>query len=333
MIATASFAQNTRLVKGVVFDHEDIPMVGATVTVAGMSETSQTGANGTFEIYVSPYAKKVTIKAEGYISQSAEIDGSYLMFKLKINSEYAKRKAQEAEQARIAAEKAKAEEVARLAAEKAERERIAAEKAKAEKEERERIAAEKIAAEKASEAAAINNGENTNINTHLSLTYGPYKVGDVYNDGVKIGIVFEVSADGLHGKIASLEQVILPWSLSEGSKKASGAKSKDDGATNLKVVQKNKDWQYKYPAIEWCASLGDDWYLPSMQEVKQFIKYYKTLNKTIAELGINTIIKYHTGYYWSSTEFSATHVYLVFKEQAYGFDKLESNYVRAIATF
>ena len=93
LMASASFAQNTRLVKGVVFDHEEIPMVGATVTVAGMSETFLTGENGLFEIYVSPYAKKVTIKSEGYLPQSAEIDGSYLLFKMKIDADYAKRKA------------------------------------------------------------------------------------------------------------------------------------------------------------------------------------------------------------------------------------------------
>ena len=164
-MASVSFAQNTRLVKGVVFDHDDIPMAGATISVAGMSETVESSANGNFEIFVSPYAKRVTVKAEGYLSQSAEIDGSYIVFNLKLDKEYAKRKAAEeeaarvaaeqakaAEQARIAAEKAKAAEEARLAAEKAaaeEKARIAAEQAKAKEEERARLAAEREAAAQA----------------------------------------------------------------------------------------------------------------------------------------------------------------------------------------
>lgn len=165
LMASVSFAQNTRLVKGVVFDHDDIPMAGATISVAGMSETVESGVNGNFEIFVSPYAKRVTVKAEGYLSQSAEIDGSYIVFNLKLDKEYAKRKAAEeeaarvaaeqakaAEQARLAAEKAKAAEEARLAAEKAaaeEKARIAAEQAKAKEEERARLAAEREAAAQA----------------------------------------------------------------------------------------------------------------------------------------------------------------------------------------
>lgn len=158
LMASASFAQNTRLVKGVVFDHDDIPMAGATISVAGMSETVESGANGNFEIFVSPYAKRVTVKAEGYLSQSAEIDGSYIVFNLKLDKEYAKRKAAEEEAARVAAEQARAAEEARvaeearLAAEKAaaeEKARIAAEQAKAKEEERARLAAEREAAAQA----------------------------------------------------------------------------------------------------------------------------------------------------------------------------------------
>lgn len=166
-----AMAQNTRLVRGVVFDDNDIPLKGATLSVVGMQAEALSGDNGLFEIMVSPYAKKIEASYEGYLPQQAEIDGSYLVFKMKIDKEYAKNKAKAEEEARIAAEKeaaakAKAEEEARIAAEKeaekaakeAEKARIAAEKeaaAAAKAAEKARVAAEREAmrASKATEKA------------------------------------------------------------------------------------------------------------------------------------------------------------------------------------
>lgn len=117
-------AQNTRMVQGVVFNEADVPMEGVTLSSVGLPASCVTGENGTFQLYVSPYAKKVEASMEGYISQTAEIDGSYLVFKLKVDREYVRRKALAEAAARQAAEqeaaaKAKAEEEARLATERA----------------------------------------------------------------------------------------------------------------------------------------------------------------------------------------------------------------------
>ncbi|MBR0338636.1 MAG: hypothetical protein IIX40_00415, partial [Alistipes sp.] len=109
--------------------------------------------DGTFEMMVSPYTKFVEASKEGYITAQAEVDGSYLVFKLQVDKKYAENKAKAEEEARKAAEAEKARlaaeaEAARLAAEKAEQERKAAEERKRIEEEK-RIAAEKAAAEKA----------------------------------------------------------------------------------------------------------------------------------------------------------------------------------------
>ena len=69
-------AQNTRLVKGVVFSDQEIPLKGATITLIGMPGSTQTDENGLFEFSVSPYAKQVEATCEGYLSQKAEIDGT-----------------------------------------------------------------------------------------------------------------------------------------------------------------------------------------------------------------------------------------------------------------
>ena len=146
-------AQGTRPVRGVVFDSDGTPMPNVTLTAVGTTDSKQSGADGTFEMMVSPYTKLIEASKEGFISARAEVDGSYLVFKLQVDKKYAENKAKAEEEARLAAEKAAEAEQARIAAEKAaaekaERERLAAEERKRIEEEK-RIAAEKAAAEKA----------------------------------------------------------------------------------------------------------------------------------------------------------------------------------------
>ena len=106
VVSLAAFGQASRTVRGVVFDDKDIPLQGVTVSVVGSPDVStQSDENGLFEMNVSPYAKYVEASMEGYITKSAEIDGTYLVFKLKIDKNYAKKKAKAEEEARIAAEK------------------------------------------------------------------------------------------------------------------------------------------------------------------------------------------------------------------------------------
>ncbi len=146
-------AQGTRPVRGIVFDSDGIPMSGATLTAVGSTDSKLSGADGTFEMMVSPYTKLIEASKEGFISARAEVDGSYLVFKLQVDKKYAENKAKAEEEARLAAQKAAEAEQARIAAEKAaaekaEQERLAAEEKKRIEEEK-RIAAEKAAAEKA----------------------------------------------------------------------------------------------------------------------------------------------------------------------------------------
>ena len=144
-------AQSERVVNGVVLDTGGTPLAGAIVQGVGGSDTYTVGKDGRFTINLSTYIKMVKAECEGYFSESLEIDGSYLVFKLKVDKKYAEAKAKAEEAARVAAEKEaeikrKAEEEARIAAEmraKAEAE------AKAKAEEAARIAAAKEAAIKA----------------------------------------------------------------------------------------------------------------------------------------------------------------------------------------
>ena len=185
--------------------------------------------------------------------------------------------------------------------------------------------------------------------TTTTTTTKTYKVGDYYNDGVKEGVVFEVSADGRHGKIVSMKQSSggLLWSSdSAEQKRLIGGDSETDGAYNMAKVKAISGWRDKYPAFKWCADLGEGWYLPSIEELKVF-----TLNTAVHDAVNRTLIArdgkklYDEGdnwiWYWSSTEydyqyskreFCARGVYM--NDGCTGLSNKSRNYyVRAVSAF
>ena len=178
--------------------------------------------------------------------------------------------------------------------------------------------------------------------THIPSQTKTYKVGDYYNDGVKEGVVFEVSADGKHGKILSMKQSAeyLRWcSEKKERKRLIGASSKTDGAKNMAVVKAIPGWESMYPAFKWCADLGEGWYLPAKEELKVF-----TLNTAVHD-AVNCTLSardckklYDRGewkWYWSSTEIDEFGAWLVYVTNGItsGSDKGNANYVRAVSAF
>ena len=142
-------------------------------------------------------------------------------------------------------------------------------------------------------------------------TSAPYKVGDYYNDGTKEGVVFEVSADGMHGKIVSMKSS-QPMDWAEDKRESNrliNATYSTDGEQNMARVKKIAGWQKKYPIFKWCADLGEGWYLPAIEELKKFMLDEVTHNavfRTIKARGgtIPKYVGYPAAYYWSSTESS-----------------------------
>ena len=116
-----------RVVMGRVLDPNDMPFDGITVYAVGSSESTVTSRGGDFEFAVPSYTTYVEVAEEGYITTRVELDGSYIIIRLKQDkkSKDAKAKAERnaeektrlAEEKRIEAER-NAEETARLAEEK-----------------------------------------------------------------------------------------------------------------------------------------------------------------------------------------------------------------------
>ncbi len=166
-------------------------------------------------------------------------------------------------------------------------------------------------------------------------TQKSYKVGDYYDDGTKKGVVFEVTPDGKHGKIVSLEEAELSWSNEIA---ATGAKSSADGVVNMKVIQAIKGWRKQYPAFAWCAKLGKGWYLPAVEELSVLSQSVKTVNKELERQGVRRIITSFFGDsdLWSSTEknwLCAWTARMSFLGGSDGSLKRSGKYVRAVAKF
>ena len=166
-------------------------------------------------------------------------------------------------------------------------------------------------------------------------TTAPYKVGDYYNENGKRGVVFEVWDNGRHGKIVSLDEIILPWCTDElyAREFALGLTDENNGKANTVKVMKRSDSD-QYPAFVWCRNKGADWYLPAMEELMAISNKWLTINSTLAEYGAQL----KDGWYWSSTEYEddpkscAWFVYMCHGGTSIN-RKRSTNYVRAVSAF
>lgn len=160
-----------------------------------------------------------------------------------------------------------------------------------------------------------------------------YKVGDYYEkDGLK-GIVVRIDDSGNHGLIMSLEKSAKKWLDGGDEKFSTNAYFEDDGEKNMAVIQKyinenGKSWDM-FPYFQWCRSLGDGWYAPALDELKDILKainggegkynakYMKAITKTLKKHKGDGLI--NSGYFgskepqwmYSSTEGDAGMVYVM----------------------
>lgn len=144
----------------------------------------------------------------------------------------------------------------------------------------------------------------------IETTQGPYAVGDYYCENGKQGVVFEVSADGMHGKIVYLKRILDNdyWLRPKSKMKFVGATNEDDGEMNMQIIQGVEGWRTSYPLFAACGALGSGWYLPAINELKRIWMHRDKINVAIESRNIldNREYKYQTvkaeEFYGSSTE-------------------------------
>lgn len=166
-----------------------------------------------------------------------------------------------------------------------------------------------------------------------SVTYKTYQVGDYYDDGKRQGVVFVVSDDGRHGKIVSLDQTNKQWCSDKQyiMRIVVGASSDSDGKSNTdKVIA--RAGSNKYPAFQWCRAKGDEWYLPSKEELKLLSQVRFKVSKTLRDKSMEELID---SFYWSSTEEYSNSAWRFDMSSGYTCDgsRAIDYYVRAVSAF
>lgn len=107
------------------------------------------------------------------------------------------------------------------------------------------------------------------------------KKGDVLQvNGVK-GIVFNVYEDGTHGQMMSVKAFRGKQNLycvKSAYLKGVSMLDENDGKANtdeLFAYASAKGISLtNYPVYNWCKSLGDGWYIPSINQLKAFVNYW-----------------------------------------------------------
>ena len=129
-----------------------------------------------------------------------------------------------------------------------------------------------------------------------------YEVGDVYPmTGSPQGIVFDVYSNGKSGKIVSLDKKYLQWGANALVGYYYGNTNSINGSYNSGPTDLDK-------AYGWCVAHGSGWYLPARNELKIIGQNVDKINQQLRALGYSEI---GGTYYWSSTEYSGNHAYIV----------------------
>lgn len=167
------------------------------------------------------------------------------------------------------------------------------------------------------------------------VTDYPYEIGDYYSEDGVMGIVFQVSDDGAHGKILSLNEFQCAW----GDTLLMHTNDTLNGYNNMKIIKQTNQWEEKFPAFFWCESKNVEdikgWYLPAKNELQMILTNREKINQTLESIGAESLLG---KIYWSSTEYNQFEVYhadFITGEMNFYAIKLSTNslYVRAVKEF
>ncbi len=128
-----------------------------------------------------------------------------------------------------------------------------------------------------------------------------YRLLDLYDENGVRGIVVKVYDNGYHGTIMSLEQNRLAFMkyIEAFSATALGLYNTDNGMENQKQLldylsQRNLLTIDDFPAMKWCISLGEGWYLPACNEMGNILAHI-SLDKDISLETLNQTIRSYKG--------------------------------------
>ena len=106
-----------------------------------------------------------------------------------------------------------------------------------------------------------------------------YKVGQVYSVNGVNGLVAYVDNSGQHGLLLSLEESDKDWMKDKELITKTKAFNAEDGMKNMEAIaqfiaENHLSWS-DFPVFEWARNLGEGWYIPAQEELKNI---WKSLN-------------------------------------------------------
>lgn len=130
-----------------------------------------------------------------------------------------------------------------------------------------------------------------------------WQVGDLFDvAGYDKGIVAAVSSTSItimHMQIGyaqwstSTRPTLIDDAINDGKESTEGLKAFAD------------DYPGEYPAVEWCASQGDHWYMPTSEELFSILQNHEVLKTAMAENGGSELINRPNTLFWCCWEFWA----------------------------
>ena len=169
-------------------------------------------------------------------------------------------------------------------------------------------------------------------------------IGSLYmfEDGSR-GIVFY--AEGEHGLVVSLNATTAKWCSGKLARMdIPEVPNRCDALPRIIKIGEGEQYsRYIYdttqsPAVAWCFSHGDGWYLPSSDELCYLLKdanagkiHLGPISKALKKNGGKGLAK---GWYWTSSECDKKNVVNIDEDGDYATElKTEKNLVRAIRAF
>lgn len=180
----------------------------------------------------------------------------------------------------------------------------------------------------------------------MKETQPPYSIGDYFYEDGKEGVVFWVDHNGFSGKIVHLEGTQGDW-LNFDRRVWPDPNDREsflyfcgytqDGMKNQLLIMSEVDWQEKFPAFAWCASLGPGWYFPAYSEMAQIIENYAKINKTLClfnweHLCLHNDIHVYLDSTFGPRTFSRNFHYMTYNDYYYD-PGVYCNYIRAVSVF
>lgn len=127
----------------------------------------------------------------------------------------------------------------------------------------------------------------------------PSLIGQYVCFPLSTGVI--ISADSLV-KIISMTQTSTTWGPNQDE---TNAKNRTNGNENMQTIaSRGID---KYPAFQWCQSIGQGWYLPAIEELYPLYTYFDLIQDSLTKHSGTKLIT--STYYFSSTEFYDSYAY------------------------